>query len=63
MIIRTLDLGGDKFLCTSRWAKNPKWGIRFWEQKDIFARSPRHPPRQREGNVKMMYPMITTCTS
>lgn len=66
VVIRTLDLGGDKFLShlAVPTEMNPFLGwraIRFClEQKDIFAEQLRAILRaSAEGNVKMMYPMIT----
>jgi len=66
VVIRTLDLGGDKFmehLPISR-EMNPFLGwraIRFClEQRDIFREQLRAILRaSAEGNVKMMYPMIS----
>jgi len=66
VIIRTLDLGGDKFLSHLQVASemNPFLGwraIRFClQQKDIFRAQLRAILRaSAEGNVKMMYPMIS----
>ncbi len=66
VIIRTLDLGGDKLLShlAVPTEMNPFLGwraIRFClEQKDIFAAQLRAILRaSAEGNVKMMYPMIS----
>ena len=66
VIIRTLDLGGDKFLSQLQVASemNPFLGwraIRFClQQKDIFRAQLRAILRASvEGNVKMMYPMIS----
>ncbi len=67
VIIRTLDLGGDKFLSHLQVAPemNPFLGwraIRFClEQKDIFRTQLRAILRASvEGNVRMMYPMISS---
>ena len=66
VIIRTLDLGGDKFLSHLQVAPemNPFLGwraIRFClEQKDIFRTQLRAILRASvAGNVRMMYPMIS----
>ncbi|MGZ5520017.1 MAG: phosphoenolpyruvate--protein phosphotransferase, partial [Limisphaerales bacterium] len=66
VIIRTLDLGGDKFLSHLALPQemNPFLGwraIRFClEEKDIFRAQLRAILRaSAEGNIKMMYPMIT----
>jgi phosphotransferase system enzyme I (PtsI) len=66
VIIRTLDLGGDKFLSQLQVASemNPFLGwraIRFClQQTDIFRAQLRAILRASvEGNVKMMYPMIS----
>jgi|ERR1043166_578875 phosphotransferase system enzyme I (PtsI) len=66
VIIRTLDLGGDKFISPLQVAPemNPFLGwraIRFClQQKDIFRAQLRAILRASvEGNIKMMYPMIS----
>lgn len=66
VIIRTLDLGGDKFLFHLKVPAemNPFLGwraIRFClHEKDIFCNQLRAILRaSAEGNVKMMYPMIS----
>jgi phosphotransferase system enzyme I (PtsI) len=66
VVIRTLDLGGDKFLAhlPSPRELNPFLGwraIRFClQQPDIFREQLRAILRaSAEGNVKMMYPMIS----
>jgi phosphotransferase system enzyme I (PtsI) len=66
VIIRTLDLGGDKFSSQLQLAKevNPFLGwraIRFClAQPDVFRAQLRAILRaSAEGNVKMMYPMIS----
>ena len=66
VIIRTLDLGGDKFLSHLQVAQemNPFLGwraIRFClQEKDLFRTQLRAILRaSAEGNVKMMYPMIS----
>lgn len=66
VIIRTLDLGGDKFLSHLALPQevNPFLGwraIRFClEEKDIFRAQLRAILRaSAEGNIKMMYPMVT----
>jgi phosphotransferase system enzyme I (PtsI) len=66
VVIRTLDLGGDKFLSHLQvpTEMNPFLGwraIRFClEQKDIFRTQLRAILRaSAHGNVKMMYPMIS----
>ena len=66
VIIRTLDLGGDKFLSHLQVPQemNPFLGwraIRFClQQRDIFRAQLRAILRASvEGNVKMMYPMIS----
>jgi phosphotransferase system enzyme I (PtsI) len=66
VIIRTLDLGGDKFLSHLALPQevNPFLGwraIRFClEETDIFRAQLRAILRaSAEGNVKMMYPMVT----
>ncbi len=65
-VIRTLDIGGDKFISNLASAKemNPFLGwraIRFClQQKDLFRAQLRAILRASvEGNVKMMYPMIS----
>ena len=67
VVIRTLDLGGDKLLTHLQLPKemNPFLGwraIRFClHQKDIFRHQIRAILRASvHGNVKMMYPMITS---
>ena len=66
IIIRTLDIGGDKFISNLASAKemNPFLGwraIRFClQQRDLFRAQLRAILRaSAEGNVKMMYPMIS----
>jgi len=66
VVIRTLDLGGDKFLTHFQLAPevNPSLGaraIRFClEQKDLFRTQLRAILRaSAHGNVKMMYPMVS----
>ena len=66
VVIRTLDLGGDKFLSHLQVPSemNPFLGwraIRFClEERDIFRAQLRAILRaSAEGNVKMMYPMIS----
>jgi len=66
VVIRTLDLGGDKFLAHMPIPQemNPFLGwraIRFClQQQDIFREQLRAILRaSAEGNVKMMYPMIS----
>ena len=66
VVIRTLDLGGDKFLSHLQVPQemNPFLGwraIRFClQEKDIFRTQLRAILRaSAEGNVKMMYPMIS----
>ncbi|MDR3459882.1 MAG: phosphoenolpyruvate--protein phosphotransferase [Verrucomicrobiae bacterium] len=66
VIIRTLDLGGDKFASTLQLAKevNPFLGwraIRFClAQPEMFRAQLRAILRaSAEGNIKMMYPMIS----
>src|SRR5258708_37569447 len=66
VVIRTLDLGGDKFLAHMPVPQelNPFLGwraIRFClQQQDIFREQLRAILRaSAEGNVKMMYPMIS----
>ena len=66
VVIRTLDLGGDKFLSHLQVPQemNPFLGwraIRFClQQKDIFRAQLRAILRASvEGNIKMMYPMIS----
>jgi len=66
VIVRTLDLGGDKFLSHLQLPQemNPYLGwraIRFClQQKDLFRSQLRAILRASiEGNVKMMYPMIS----
>ena len=66
VIIRTLDLGGDKFMAQVQFAQemNPFLGwraIRFClEQKEIFRAQLRAILRASvEGNIKMMYPMVS----
>ncbi|HEY5911835.1 MAG TPA: phosphoenolpyruvate--protein phosphotransferase [Verrucomicrobiae bacterium] len=66
VVIRTLDLGGDKFLAHLPGPRemNPFLGwraIRFClQQQDIFREQLRAILRaSAEGNVKMMYPMIS----
>ncbi|HTD86132.1 MAG TPA: phosphoenolpyruvate--protein phosphotransferase [Candidatus Binatia bacterium] len=69
VIIRTLDLGGDKFLSHLQVPQemNPFLGwraIRFClQERDIFRSQLRAILRaSAEGNVKMMYPMISSVT-
>jgi phosphotransferase system enzyme I (PtsI) len=66
VVIRTLDLGGDKFLSHLPMPKelNPFLGwraIRFClQERDLFREQLRAILRaSAEGNVKMMYPMIS----
>jgi phosphotransferase system enzyme I (PtsI) len=66
VVIRTLDLGGDKFLSHLGLPQemNPFLGwraIRFClEEKDIFRAQLRAILRaSAEGNIKMMYPMVS----
>jgi len=66
VVIRTLDLGGDKFMAhmSTPQEMNPFLGwraIRFClQQQDIFREQLRAILRaSAEGNVKMMYPMIS----
>lgn len=66
VVIRTLDLGGDKFLSHLALPQemNPFLGwraIRFClEEKDIFRAQLRAILRaSAEGNIKMMYPMVS----
>ena len=66
LVIRTLDLGGDKFLAHMPLPRelNPFLGwraIRFClQERDIFREQLRAILRaSAEGNVKMMYPMIS----
>ncbi|MFN7140216.1 MAG: phosphoenolpyruvate--protein phosphotransferase, partial [Limisphaerales bacterium] len=66
VVIRTLDLGGDKFLSHLQIPQemNPFLGwraIRFClQQKDLFRAQLRAILRASvEGNIKMMYPMIS----
>ena len=66
IVIRTLDLGGDKFMAHMPVPRelNPFLGwraIRFClQQRDIFREQLRAILRaSAEGNVKMMYPMIS----
>ena len=66
VVIRTLDLGGDKFLSHLQVPKemNPFLGwraIRYClEEKDLFRSQLRAILRaSAEGNVKLMYPMIS----
>src|SRR5207245_5920051 len=66
VIIRTLDLGGDKFLSHLQVPQemNPFLGwraIRFClQERDIFRAQLRAVLRAAvEGNIKMMYPMIS----
>ncbi len=66
VVIRTLDLGGDKFLSHLRLPKemNPFLGwraIRFClEEREVFRAQLRAVLRASvEGNVKLMYPMIS----
>ncbi len=66
VVIRTLDLGGDKFLSHLQVPQemNPFLGwraIRFClQEKDIFRNQLRAILRaSAEGNIKMMYPMIS----
>jgi phosphotransferase system enzyme I (PtsI) len=66
VVIRTLDLGGDKFLTHFDFAPevNPSLGsraIRFClEQKDLFRTQLRAILRaSAHGNVKLMYPMVS----
>jgi phosphotransferase system enzyme I (PtsI) len=66
VVIRTLDLGGDKFLSHLQVPRemNPFLGwraIRFClQQRDIFRDQLRAILRaSAEGNVKMMYPMVS----
>lgn len=66
VVIRTLDLGGDKFLSHLQVPKemNPYLGwraIRFClQEKEIFREQLRAVLRaSTEGNIKLMYPMIS----
>ena len=66
VIIRTLDLGGDKFMAHMNVPKemNPFLGyraIRFClQEKDVFRAQLRAILRaSAEGNIKLMYPMIS----
>jgi len=66
VVIRTLDLGGDKFVSQLQLAPeiNPFLGwraIRFClHQRDLFRAQLRAILRaSAEGNLKMMYPMIS----
>ena len=66
VVVRTLDLGGDKFLSHLQMPQelNPFLGwraIRFClEERDIFRAQLRAILRAAvEGNIKMMYPMIS----
>ena len=66
VIIRTLDLGGDKFLARLNLPKemNPFLGWRAirlcLEERDVFRTQLRAILRaSAEGNLKMMYPMIS----
>jgi phosphotransferase system enzyme I (PtsI) len=66
VVIRTLDLGGDKFLAHSQMPAemNPFLGwraIRFClQERELFREQLRAILRaSAEGNVKMMYPMIS----
>jgi phosphotransferase system enzyme I (PtsI) len=66
VVIRTLDLGGDKFLAHMAFPQelNPFLGwraIRFClQERDLFREQLRAILRaSAEGNVKMMYPMIS----
>jgi phosphotransferase system enzyme I (PtsI) len=66
VVIRTLDLGGDKFLTHFQLSPevNPSLGaraIRFClEQKDLFRTQLRAILRaSARGNVKLMYPMVS----
>jgi len=66
VVIRTLDLGGDKFMAhmSTPQEMNPFLGwraIRFClQQQDIFREQLRAILRaSAEGNVKMMYPMVS----
>ena len=65
-VIRTLDLGGDKFLATSEATAetNPFLGWRSirlcLQERDVFRNQLRAILRASvEGNVKLMYPMIS----
>jgi len=69
VIIRTLDLGGDKFLSQLEVPQemNPFLGwraIRFClQEKEVFRSQLRAILRaSAEGNIKMMYPMISSVT-
>lgn len=69
LVIRTLDLGGDKFAANINMPAemNPFLGwraIRFClEEKDIFRTQLRAILRASvEGNIKLMYPMISCLT-
>jgi phosphotransferase system enzyme I (PtsI) len=69
VVIRTLDLGGDKFAANINMPSemNPFLGwraIRFClEEKDIFRSQLRAILRASvEGNIKMMYPMVSCLT-
>src|SRR5207247_1688756 len=66
VVIRTLDLGGDKFMAPLQMPAemNPFLGwraIRFClQERDVFREQLRAILRaSAEGNVKMMYPMIS----
>jgi phosphotransferase system enzyme I (PtsI) len=66
VVIRTLDLGGDKFMAHLALPQevNPSLGwraIRFClQERDLFSEQLRAILRASvEGNVKMMYPMIS----
>ncbi len=66
LVVRTLDLGGDKFLAHMQMPVevNPFLGwraIRFClEERDLFCEQLRAILRaSSEGNIKMMYPMIS----
>jgi phosphotransferase system enzyme I (PtsI) len=66
VIIRTLDLGGDKFVSSLQFAHdlNPFMGwraIRFClERQDVFKSQLRAILRaSAHGSVKIMYPMIS----
>src|SRR5262249_25557839 len=66
LVVRTLDLGGDKFLAHMQMPAemNPFLGwraIRFClQERDLFCEQLRAILRaSAEGNIKMMYPMIS----
>ncbi len=66
VIVRTLDLGGDKFMAHRNVSKemNPFLGYRAirlcLQEKDIFRAQLRAILRaSAEGNIKLMYPMIS----